>query len=195
MKNQKILLAVLSGMVAFAIQGRGQTVYNVTIKGTSQTTNDAGAIVTTKISNQSFIHDAVTATGNTNSSKSLALVYVQGASTDPSVQGDFIEVVNTSDGTAIYTNLQFMYNSPFPAALINADGSQVVIGAQVIPLPLAGSGDSLGGATINERILPKKVLIRGSYNYAALRSPGAVVNNEVQVCNGTFSASKIFTVK
>lgn len=188
-------MAVLSGMVALATQSWGQTIYDVTFKGTSQTTNDSGAIVTTKISNKNFIQDAISATGTTNSSKSFALVYVQNASTDPSAQGDFIEVVNTTDGTAIYTNLQFMYNSPFPAALVNGDGSEVVIGAQVIPLPLAGSGDSLGGATINERILPKKVLIRGSYNYTALRAPGAVANDEVQVCNGTFTASKIFTLK
>jgi hypothetical protein len=196
MKNSKIMMAILSGMIAFAIQGWGQTVYQVTIKGTSQTTNDSGAIVTTKISNKSFIQDALTATGSTNSSSSsLAVVYVQGASTDPSVPGDFIEVVNTTNGAPIYTNLLLLYNSPFPAALTNADGSQVVIGAQVVPLPLAGSGDSLGGATINERILPKKVVIRGTYNYTSLRSPTAVANDEVLVCSGTFSVSKIFTIK
>ncbi|HWD91635.1 MAG TPA: hypothetical protein VG938_04715 [Verrucomicrobiae bacterium] len=195
MKNSKILIAVLSGVVAFAFQGWGQTIYQVTVKGTSLTTNDSGAIVTTKVSNNTFIQDAVKATGTTNSAKSLALVYVQGASTDPGVQGDFIEVVNTTNGSPVYTNLQFMYNSPFPAALTNADGSQVVIGAEVIPLPLAGSGDSLGGAAINERILSKKVVIRGTYNYTALRSPTATANDEVLVCSGTFNVGKIFTIK
>jgi hypothetical protein len=195
MNNPKIMMAILSGVFALAVQGWGQTVYDVTVKGTTQTTNDAGAIVTAKVTNKSLIQDAITVSGTTNSAKSFAVVYVQSASTDPGAQGDFIEVVNTTDGTAIYTNVQFMYNSPFPAALTNADGSQIVIGAQVIPLPLAGSGDALGGATITERVLPKKVLIRGSYNYTALRSPTAIANNEVLVSSGTFSASKLFTIK
>jgi hypothetical protein len=196
MKNSKIMAAILTGVLAFATLGHGQTVYQVNIKGTCLTTNDAGAIVSTKIDNQSFIHDAVTATGVTNSSKnSLSLVYVQSASTDPSAQGDFIEVVNTTNGTPIYTNLQFMYNSPFPAALTNAAGTEIVISAQVIPLPLAGSGDSLGGATITERILPKKVLIKGTYNYSSLRSPTGSANDQVQACSGSFSVNKIFTVK
>ncbi|HEY2081888.1 MAG TPA: hypothetical protein VGI88_03820 [Verrucomicrobiae bacterium] len=196
MTTPKFLLAILSGVLAFAIQGHGQTIYNVTIKGSCQTTNDAGAIVSQKITNKSFIQDAITASGTTNSStSSLAVVYVQAASTDPSAQGDFIEVINTTNGTPVYTNLQFMYNSPFPAALTNAAGSQIVIGAQVIPQPLAGSGDSLGGATIDVRNLPKKTLINGTYNYTALRSPTGTANDEVLVCHGSFSVNKIFTIK
>jgi hypothetical protein len=199
MTTPKFILAILSGVLAFAIQGHGQTIYNVTIKGTCQTTNDAGAIVTQKITNKSFIQDAVTVTSTTNSTNSstssLAVVYVQAASTDPGAQGDFIEVINTTNGTPIYTNLQFMYNSPFPAALTNADGSQIVIGAQVLPQPLAGSGDSLGGATIDVRYLRKKTVINGTYDYTALRSPTGTANDEVLVCHGSFSVNKIFTIK
>jgi hypothetical protein len=199
MTKSKFILAILSGVLAFAVQGHGQTIFDVTIKGRSQTTDETGAIITKKVTNRSFIQDAVAATtpvGATNSStSSLAVVYVQGASTDPSAQGDFIEVINTTNGTPVYTNLQFMYNSPFPPALTNASGTEIVIGAQVIPQPLAGSGDSLGGATINERITPKKVLIRGTYNYTALRSPTATANDEVLICNGSFSVNKIFTIK
>ncbi len=189
MKNS-IMMAILSGVIAFAVQGYGQSVFQIKFKATSQTTNDAGNIVSEKLSNDSLIHDAVVATGATNSS-GLQLVYVQSASTDPSVPGDFIEVVDTA-GTPVYTNLLLLYGSPFPPALTNADGSQVVIGAQVIPLPLGGSGDSLGGATITERITPKKTMLNGTFNYVVLRSPGSVVNDTVDVINGNFSVSKPF---
>ena len=192
MKNLKFTMAILSGLLTLAVQGHGQNVFQVTIKGTSQTTNDAGAIVSTKLSDKTFIADAVTATGNTNG---LSLVYVQNASTDPSTPGDFIEVVDTSTGTAVYTNLQFMYNGAFPPALISADQSQFVAGAQVIPLPLAGTGDSLGGATINARALTKKTVISGSFNYTSLRSPGSGFNDTVRVVSGTFNVGKPFVAK
>jgi hypothetical protein len=194
MKNSTVMMAILSGMLAFAIQGQGQSVFNLTFKGKSQTTNDAGDIVSTKLSNKTLIQDAVTATGNTNASK-LDVVYVQGASTDPSVPGDFIEVVDGTTGTPVYTNLLFLYGSPFPPALTNAAQNEVLAGAQVIPLPLGGSGDSLGGATINERFLKKKIVISGSFNYTMLRSPGSTSNNIVDVVNGTFSVGKAFVPK
>lgn len=189
MKNSKIMMAILTGVVALTIQGYGQTMFQIKFKGTSQTTNDAGNIVSTKLNNDSLIHDAVIATGATNSSN-LQLVYVQNASTDPAVTGDFIEVVDNT-GTPVYTNVLFLSSSLNPP-LINGDGSQVVIGAQVVPLPLAGSGDALGGATINERITPKKTIINGTFNYSILRSPGSVVNDTVRAVNGSFSVSKVF---
>jgi len=189
MKNPKIMMAILAGVVALTVQGYGQSMFQVKFKGTAQTTNDSGNIVSTKLNNDTFIRDAVTATGATNSS-GLQVVYVQNASTDPSVPGDFIEVVDNS-GTSVYTNLIFLYTSLNPA-LTNADGTQVVIGAQVIPLPLAGSGESLGGATINERFMTKKTIIQGSFNYVMLRSPGSVVNDTVNVVSGSFSVNKPF---
>jgi hypothetical protein len=194
MKNSKVMMAILSGLFAVAVQGFGQNVFQLTIKGTSQTTNGAGAIVSTKISNKTYIDDAVTATGATNSS-GLTLVYVQNASSDPNAPGDYIEVVNSTNGTPVYTNLQFMYNGAFPPALISADQSQFVAGAQVIPLPLAGAGDSLGGATINARALTKKTLISGSFNYTSLRSPLASSNDVVLVNSGTFNVTKPFVAK
>jgi hypothetical protein len=195
MKNLKITMAILSGLLTLAIQSYGQNnVFNMTIKGTCQTTNDAGDIVSTKLTNKTLIQDAVTATGATNSF-SLALVYVQNASTDPGTPGDFIEVVNTSTGGAVYTNLQFMYNGAFPPALISADQTRFVAGAQVIPLPLAGAGDSLGGATINARAMPKKIVITGSFNFTSLRSPLSSSNDIVRVCNGTFNVGKPFVAK
>jgi hypothetical protein len=195
MNNSKITMAILSGLVAFALQGYGQTMYQVKIKGTCLTTNDSGAIVSQKLNNNSFIQDALTGTGSTNGSSSLTLVYVQNASTDPSVSGDFIEVVNSTNGAPVYTNLQFMYGGSFPPPLISPDQTQFVAGAQVIPLPLAGSGDSLGGATINERLLPKKTLINGTFNYTSLRSPSSTSNDIVKVCNGSFTVNKQFTPK
>jgi hypothetical protein len=190
MKNSIIVAAIISGIFALAIGADGQAVYQMTFKGTAQTTNDSGALVSQKVSNKTLIQDAVTATGNTN--KNLTLVYVQSASTDPSTPGDFVEVVDNA-GTPVYTNLQFMYNGSFPPALTNATGDQVLIGAQVIPLPLA-VGDSLGGATINEKTLKNgKTMINGSFNYTSLRSPGSSVNDQVNVVNGTFTANKLFT--
>jgi len=53
--------------------------------------------------------------------------------------------------------------APFRLRSSVPTNSQFVAGAQVIPLPLAGGGDSLGGATINARALPKKTLISGSF--------------------------------
>ena len=193
MKNPKILVAILSGALAFVISGHAQTMYQLELKGTCLTTNGNGQITSQKLSDKTFIQDAVTATGATNSS-SLSLVYVQGASTDPSVPGDFVEVVDKA-GTPVYTNLLFLYGSPFPPALTNAAGTEIVAGAQVLPLPLAGSGDTLGGATINERILPKKTLLSGTFNYTSLRSPTSTSNDIVRVCNGSFSIKKTFTPK
>lgn len=194
MKNSKIMMAILTGLLAVAVQGFGQNVFQVTFKGTCVTTNGDGEIVSTKLDNKALIQDAVTATGATNSSK-LAVVYVQNASSDPATPGDFIEVVNTTDGTSVYTNLLFLYNSPFPPALISADQTRFAIGAQVVPLPLAGSGDALGGATINGRVLPKKTVISGSFDYTSLRSPSASANDIVKICSGSFNVGKPFAPK
>ena len=189
------MMAILSGLFALAVQGYGQSnVFLVTVKGTSVTTNDSGAIVSTKLNNKTLIADAVTATGATNSSK-LDLIYVENASTDPGTPGDFIEVVDSTTGDLIYTNLQFMYNGPFPPALVSADQTQFAAGAGVIPLPLAGAGDSLGGATINARSLPKKTVISGSFNYTSLRSPLSHSNDIVHINSGTFNVGKPFVVK
>jgi hypothetical protein len=191
MKNSKILMAILSGLLAFATQGFGQNVFHVTFKGTCVTTNDNGKIVSTKLDNKALIDDAVTATGATNSSK-LAVVYVQSASADPATPGDFIEIVNTTDGTPVYTNLLFLYNSPFPALLVNGDETRFAAGAQVVPLPLAGSGDTLGGASINGRVMPKRTIIHGTFDYTSLRSPLANFNDEVKICHGSFETGKPF---
>jgi hypothetical protein len=192
MKNSKIMMAILSGLLALASQGFAQNVFHVTFTGTCVTTNGDGNIVSTRLNDKTFLEDAVAATGNTNK---LAVVYVQNASTDPATPGDFIEVVDTADGTSVYTNLLFLYNSPFPAALVNGDGSRFAMGAQVVPLPLAGSGDSLGGASIIGRVLPKKTVIRGTFNYTSLRSPTATSNDEVKICSGSFDVGKPFVPK
>ncbi len=194
MKNSKITMAILTGLLALAVQGYGQNVFEVKIKGTCLTTNDSGAIVSLKMDNKSLIQDAVTALGLTNSTK-LTVVYVQNASTEPSSPGDYIEVVDSSTGTSVYTNLQFMYGGPFPPPLLSADQTDFVAGAQVIPLPLAGSGDALGGATIHARALTKKTVISGSFNYTSLRSPGGTFNDIVEACSGTFSVGKPFVPK
>jgi hypothetical protein len=194
MKNSKITMVILCALATAAIQGFGQNVFQVTFKGTSVTTNDSGDIVSTKLDNKALIQDAVTATGATNSSN-LAVVYVQNASTDPATPGDFIEVVNSTDGTAVYTNLLFLYNSPFPPALVSADQTRFAIGAQVVPLPLGGSGDALGGATINGRVLPKKTVISGTFDYTSLRSPLSTSNDVVKICNGSFNVGKPFVPK
>jgi len=194
MKNSKIMMVILSGLLVAAAQGFGQNVFQVTFKGTCVTTNVDGAIVSTKLSNKSFIQDAATATGATNSNN-LTLVYVQNASTDPAVTGDFIEVVNNSTGAIVYTNLLFLYGGSFPPALVSADQSQFAAGAGVVPFPLAGTGDSLGGATINGRIMPKKTIINGSFNYVTLRSPLSTSNDVVEACSGTFNVGKPFTPK
>ena len=194
MKNSKIMMAILSGLLAVASQGFGQSVFQVTFKGTCVTTNENGEIVSTKLDNKALIQDAATATGATNSSN-LGVVYVQNASTDPATPGDFIEVVNTTDGTPVYTNLLFLYNSPFPPLLVSGDQTRFAAGAQVIPLPLAGSGDTLGGATINGRVLPKKTVINGSFNYTSLRSPLSTSNDVVRICSGSFNVGKPFVPK
>jgi hypothetical protein len=194
MKNSKIMMVILSGLLAVAAQSFGQGVFQVTFKGTCVTTNENGEIVSTKLDNKALIQDALTATGATNSSN-LAVVYVQNASSDPATPGDFIEVVNTTDGVPVYTNLLFLYNSPFPPALISADQTRFAIGAQVVPLPLGGSGDSLGGATINGRLMPKKAVINGTFNYTSLRSPSSTSNDVVRICSGSFNVGKPFVPK
>jgi len=194
MKNLKITMAILSGVLAIAVQGIGQTVFQVTFKGTCVTTNENGDLVSTKLDNKAFIQDAATATGATNTSK-LAVVYVQNASSDSATPGDFIEVVNTTDGTSVYTNLLFLYNSPFPPMLVSGDQSRFAAGAQVVPLPLGGTGDTLGGATINGRVMPKKTIINGTFNYTSLRSPTSGSNDIVKICSGSFNVGKPFVPK
>jgi hypothetical protein len=192
MKNPKTLAVIFSGLLAFGIQGSAQTMFQVTFKGTIQTTNGAGAIVSQKLSDQNYVQDAITALGTTNSGKNsgLTLVYVQNASTDPGITGDFIEVIEGTNNTPVYTNLLFLYGASFPPALTNSAGSAYVAGAGVVPLPLAGSGDSLGGATINERTMTKKILINGSFNYTSLRSAGSTNNDAVRFYSGTFNVGK-----
>jgi hypothetical protein len=194
MNKSKFTMAILTALLVFAIQGYGQTVYQLTIKGTCLTTNDAGDIVSEKMNNQSLIQDAATALGATNSS-GLTLVYVQNASSDPGTPGDFIEVVNSSNGVPVYTNLLFLYNGSFPPALISADQSKFAAGAGIVPFPLAGSGDATGEATIQGRVLPKKTLISGSFNYTTLRSPSSTSNDVVKFCSGTFNVGKPFVPK
>lgn len=174
--------------------------YQVTFKGTVQTTNASGGIVSQKLSDTTYIDDAITALdtntvtiiSNTksNAAPSYHLVYVQNASTDPNATGDFIEVIEATNNTPVYTNLQFMFGGNFPPGLTNASGTAYVAGAQVIPLPLAGTGDSLGGATINERTVKSRTLINGSFNYISLRSPGSAYNDTIRVYSGTFNVGK-----
>jgi hypothetical protein len=194
MKNSKITMVILSGLLAFAAQGFGQNVFQVTIKGTCLTTNVDGAIVSTKLTNKSFIQDYATATGATNTSH-VSLVYVQNASTDPGAPGDFIEVADNNTGALVYTNLLFVYGGAFPPLLVSGDQTQFAAGAGVVPLPLAGGGDSLGWATINGRVMPKKTVITGSFNYSTLRSPSSTSNDVVEACSGTFNVGKPFNPK
>lgn len=158
--------------------------FQVTFKGNIITTNANGDIVSQKLSNKSFIEDAETATGKSNS---LSVVYVQNASSDP--PADFVEVIGGTNKAPIYTNLQFMYGGQFPPPFTNSAQTQIAIGAGVIPLPLAVS-DSLGGATINERILTKKTVIMGSFNYYSLRSAGSSVNDATRFYSGSFNVGK-----
>jgi hypothetical protein len=194
MNNSKITMVILPVLLALAVQGYAQNVFEVKVKGTCLTTNDSGDIVSQKMDNKSMVQDAVTALGATNSSN-LTLVYVQNASSDLSMPGDFIEVVNSSNGVPVYTNLLFLYGGSFPPALVSADQSKFAAGAGVVPLPLAGAGDALGGATIQARTLPKKTVLSGSFNYTTLRSPSSTSNDIVKFCSGTFSVGKPFTPK
>lgn len=193
MKINKMAVAIFSGLLALAIQGQAQSVFQVTFKGTVQTTNSSGDIVSQKLNNQNYVTDALTALNNTNAnaSRSFTLVYVQSATTDPSASGDYIEVLEGTNSTPVYTNLLFLYGGSFTPALTNSGGSAYVAGALVVPLPLAGSGDSLGGATINEKTMKNgKVMIGGSFNYTSLRSPGSTSNNVIRIYNGTFTVGK-----
>src|SRR4051812_25758771 len=130
MNNSKITMVILSGLLALAVQGYAQNAFEVKVKGTCLTTNDSGDIVSQKMDNKSLIQDAVTALGATNSS-GLTLIYVQNASTDIATSGDFIEVVNSSNGVPVYTNLLFLYGGSFPPALVSADQTKFAAGAGV----------------------------------------------------------------
>lgn len=192
---------MFSGLFTFGIQGFAQTMYQVTFKGSIQTTNDNGDIVSQRLNNQSYIQDALIALDLTNRTStagsktnktapsSFNLVYVQNASTDPSVTGDFVEVVSGASNAPVYTNVLFLYGGGFPPALTNSSGTAYVAGAQVLPLPLAGSGQTLGGATINERTMKSKTLISGSFNYTSLMSPGTA-NDTVRIYSGSFNVGK-----
>ena len=197
MKSKQLLVAVFSGLLAVVIQGQAQTVFQVTFRGTLQTTNGNGDIVSQRLSNQTYVNDAMTAlritnsTASSNKGPSLTLVYVQNASTDPSASGDYIEVLEGTNNTPVYTNLLLLYGGSFPPALTNSSGTAYVAEAQVVPLPLAGSGTSLGGATINEKSMKNgKVMINGDFDYESLRSAGSDFNDTIRVYNGTFNVGK-----
>lgn len=183
----------MCGLFALTIQSRAQitpTFYQVTFKGNIITTNANGDIVTQKLSNKSFIQDAQAAIPGATNANSLSLVYVQNASSDPSVPADFVEVLGGTNNTPVYTNLQFMYGGNFPQPLTNSSGTQIAIGAGIIPQPAVIS-DSLGWATINERIMTKKNVIMGSFNYTSLLSPGT--NSTMRLYSGTFNVGKQLT--
>lgn len=195
MKIIKIAVVIFSGLLALAIQAQAQTMFQVSFKGTLQTTNSNGDLVSQKLNNQTYLNDAATALVLTNNTKnptaSLSLVYVQNASSDPSASGDYIEVLEGTNDTPVYTNLLFLYGGSFLPALTNSSGNAYVAGAQVVPLPLAGSGQTMGGATINEKTLKNnKVMIGGSFNYTSLRSPGSTVNDAIRIYSGTFTVGK-----
>ena len=198
MKIKKIAVVIFSGLLALAIQGQAQTVFQVTFKGTVQTTNSNGDVVSQKLNNQMYLNDAVaggtnhvTAARESNPTADLSLVYVQSASADPSASGDYIEVIEGTNNSPIYTNLLFLYGGSFLPALTNSSGTAYVAGAQVVPLPLAGSGEAMGGATINERTIKNgRVAISGSFNYTSLRSPGSTANDAIRVFTGTFNVGK-----
>ena len=208
MKDKQLLVGIFSGLLALAIQAQAQTVFQVNFKGTLQTTNSNGDIVSQKLSNQTYLNDAATALGlnistngtgtngvtkgnSKNPAASLSLVYVQNASSDPSASGDYIEVLEGTNNTTVYTNLLLLYGGDFIPALTNSSGTAYVAGALVIPIPLAGSGQSMGGATINEKTMKNgKVSIGGSFNYTALRSANSTSNDVVREYNGTFTLGK-----
>lgn len=205
MKMKKIAVVIFSGLLTLAIQGQAQTVFQVTFKGTLQTTNSNGDIVSQRLNNQTYLNDAATALGlgtstnavamtksnSRNPAANLSLVYVQNASTDPSASGDYIEVLEGTNNAPVYTNLLFLYGGDFLPALTNSSGTAYVAGAQVVPLPLAGSGQTMGGATINERTIKNgRIAISGSFNYTSLRSPGSAENDAIRVFSGTFSVGK-----
>jgi len=190
MKNSKVPISIACGLLALTIQTRAQTsqtTYQVTFKGTIVTTNANGDIVSTKLSNRSFIQDAQAAIPGATNANSLSLVYVQNASSDPSAPGDFVEVIGGTNDTPIYTNLQFMYGGNFPQPLTNSSGTQIAIGAGIIPQPAVIS-DSLGWATINERTMTKRNVIMGSFNFTSLMSPGT--NSSMRLYSGTFNVGK-----
>ena len=57
MKNSKITMAILSTLLAFAVQGYGQTLFQITVKGTCLTTNANGDIISQKLDNKSLINE------------------------------------------------------------------------------------------------------------------------------------------
>lgn len=190
MKNPKSCIIILSTLLAIATSGRAQSVFQVSFRGTSETTNaSSGAIVSRPINNKSLVRDAMEATGISNAAP-LLVVYVLGGSTDPSVPADFIEVINKTNGAPVYTNLQFSYGGSFGPVLTNADGSQFVASAEIFPLPLA-SGNPLGTASIKVRNSSKKTIIMGSFNYTVLKT--ATNTPTVNIISGTFNVSRQIT--
>lgn len=189
MKNSKTCLLLLSAPLVLTLQAHAQSVFQVNFRGTSETTNASGAIISQPVNDRTLVENAIEATGISNSVPLLA-VYVMGGSTDLSVPADFIEVINKTNGTPVYTNLQFSYGGSFGPVLTNADGSQFVASAQVYPLPLA-TGTPLGTATINVRNTTKKTIIMGSFNYAVMKSPTNTAT--VNIVTGTFNVSRQIT--
>jgi len=91
MKNSKFTMVSSRGCSLWQFRGMGKTYCTTDNQGHESTTNDAGAIVSTKLSSKHSLTTPSRQPGATKASK-LTLVYVQNASSDTNTVGDFIEV-------------------------------------------------------------------------------------------------------
>lgn len=187
----KLFVATLLGLLVFSTQARAQTEYGVAFRGTAQTTDAAGNIVSHPINNTTLLQDAANGIGATNT-QSLLLVYHVNAGENSGQIGDNIETINTTNGQTVYTNFSFFSGGSFGPAIYNADQTQAARLCDVFtPQSVALSGEDLGTALINERLIGKngvvkKTIISGTVLYHVVPQG---TNNET-ICNATFTVNK-----
>lgn len=187
MKSSK-LFVVLLGLAAVSLQAQVPDTFQIIFKGTCQTTNDSGQIVSQPVNNQTLIQRAVDQTGVPNSRLSLVYKF------DLTSNADVIGVAGTN-GTLIYTN--FVFLAPFDS-VTNADQTQFVRVADLFTdESLNITDEDVGHALITERLMlnshsgtVKKTLLTGSMIYFMTANG----TNGERCCSATFNATKPLVV-
>jgi len=178
MNLTKMAFTTAIGLLSLTIQAQAQNLYHINFKGTCQTTNEAGQIVSTQINNKTLIQEAAAFAGETNVT-SLTLVY----HFDAVDNGDLITTINTN-GVAIYTNLALL----IPEQITNGDETQFARCVHIFTREsLAAGPEHVGHGQVNGRLLRNgKSIVQGSLLYCELPSP----SHGMRVCNATFHLAK-----
>jgi hypothetical protein len=174
MKSATLLVASLTGLLLFTVQGQAQNLFHVTVKGSRYTADDGGSMITLPLNNQTYTQEAADSLGRTNAT-GLTLAYHWGGNEF----GDQIVTVDTN-GAPVFTNIALL----FPVGVSN--NTQFAQSAEVFTAQsLSFSNEEISRSIVLGRVSPKKVMINGTLQYDGTNNVGAPI-----IYNGTFTVGK-----